>query len=396
MLSSDIDLRDLGPGDFERLGAGFGVSDGNVFKAQNIPGGAFFVLVEVFRFEDESSLFGFLRDESGQPQVLTLGDGEVRDDLVIHVSPESPFEREQAALRVLDVHAWNDANGDGKVDGDELISLEGGVGGVPTKTRIIVTLSEPVQVSREFIGMNANLIPRAQSGSLFGPGRVSVQNQGRQIVFTVELSSKTDFQFIVQGAVAESGGELQEAEERFFTTKTESVTLGSIAGSILMSDGSRPRGSVYAILVEGDEEIVVAQVDADESYSFPQLPDGSYTIVADLILDDGSFLGGAHEDAVVLEGGNAVDGVDISIEVPTEPVEPPVEGGPNADATASFDFGTGEGDQGEVSLEGVGPGADADVAVYFHRSDGSCGIHGHAGISPGSACIQRRRGEQCV
>ena len=165
--------------------------------------------------------------------------------------------------------------------------------------------------------------------------------------------------------MAQSGAELEEAEERFFTTSTESVTLGSIAGSIIMSDGSRPRGSVYAILVEGEEEIVVAQVDADESYSFPQLPDGSYTIVADLILDDGSFLGGAHDGGVDLEGGNAVDGIDISIEVPTEPVEPPVEGGPNADATASFDFVTGEGDQGEVSLEGVGPGADADVAVYF-------------------------------
>ena len=232
--------------------------------------------------------------------MLPLGDGEVREDLVIHVSPESPFEREQAALRVLNVESWADANGDGQVDRDELIELREGVGGVPTKTRIIVGFSEPIQVSREFVGMNANLIPRAQSGSLFGPGRFNVQNQGRNVVFTVELASNTDYQFIVQGAVAQSGAELQEAEERFFTTSTESVTLGSISGSILMSDGSRPRGSVYAILVEGGEEIVVAQVDADESYSFPQLPDGSYTIVADLILDDGSFQGGVHDGEVVL------------------------------------------------------------------------------------------------
>ena len=78
-----------------------------------------------------------------------------------------------------------------------------------------------------------------------------------------------------------------------------------------------------------------------------------------------------------------MDGIDISVEVPTEPIEPgPVEGGPNADATASFDFGTGEGDQGQTELEGVGPGADFDVAVYFQGVTDLAGFTVTVGFPP--------------
>ena len=373
LIPAGIDLRDLGPGDFERVVAAIGVSDGNLFRAAYIPEGRYFVLVEVHRFEDEASFYGFLTDPQGKPRVLAVGKTDDIKGLRVQVSPQSPFEQETRALRVLNVQAFSDKNNNGKIESGELIDLKEGVGGVPLKTQIVVTFSEAIQVSREFVGVNAELIPAAKSGDLFGQGKFRVQDQGRQVVFTVELSADTDYQFIVRGAVGVSGAELRVSEERFFTTRSQRVALGSVTGKISLSDRSRPHGSVFASVKSGSNEIVIAQVDADSVYVFPRLPDGKYFIVVDLTLENKLKVGGFYdknkngkredEDFVEIRGGNAVTGIDIALTVPT--VTPPTTGGgPNAKVTASLDFGKDKGDQKQTRLENVSPATDVTVAVY--------------------------------
>ncbi len=243
-----------------------------------------------------------------------------------------------------------------------------GQAGVPAgRTTISLQFSEPLAQVRGRLILEAEVIPEIPG---FDPQRSlrPVQNQPRRVQAQVNLQPDTDYRMVIFYAQGVSGAELTDVTDIPWTTRTQLVS-GKIDGTVTTSDASTPKGSVILGDLEEERRIAEVKVRQDGTYSFQNVPPGSFGIFAELTLEDGRVVRGfldadpadGRPDAVALQADQELSGQDFTVNVPAAAV--PGQAGPNVDATFSFDFGGGTGDGGDMVGE-ISAGEEFSVALY--------------------------------
>ncbi len=234
-------------------------------------------------------------------------------------------------------------------------SPSGGAVAVPLKTELTVTFSEPIFARKSFIAVDASLLPEPASGDILGQARV----EGRKVIFPVELKNNTFYRFVLFGATATSGAELDKTYSISFTTDLSRPVVGTLAGTVSLSGGT---ASKTTVLLFDQKSVQVAQVaaESDGRYQFSNLAAGQYFVYAQADLSDGGRAsGGATRNPVSLSAGQTATGIDISMKAVDRPAP-----GTNPTAGASFDLDPATGNQRSTSLGGVKAGQPFALAVY--------------------------------
>ncbi|MDP6777859.1 MAG: hypothetical protein QGI83_13955, partial [Candidatus Latescibacteria bacterium] len=343
LLPDTTDFENLEGDDPERLGVAFDVSEQGGYNIENVPEGSYFIEAYMFIEEGpggvELGLVGTVLDEQGDPEVLTLAEGEHKGAVRIRLSSE---------LRVTESRP------------------EPGASGVGTQTTLSVRFSEPLRRNRGVLALEAEIVPPIEG---FDPRRDLLVNpeRPRWVNAKLNLSEDTDYHLLIFYAQGVSGSELFDVVEIPFTTRSQFVA-GRVSGTVTLSDESVPKGKV--ILGDLDEERRVGEVSVrkDGTYAFENVPAGRFGVFVNLVLSDGRTVrslldadGDGKPDAVELAEGETKENVDLSVTVPAAPSAGPA--GDNASATFSFDFSTQSGDGGQSTGQ-ANAGAELSVALY--------------------------------
>ena len=229
--------------------------------------------------------------------------------------------------------------------------------GVPLETELAMTFSEPIFARRSFVAVDAALFPQPLSGEILS--NVLVQDEGKKVIFPVELDIGTFYRFVLFGATAASTAELDNPFSLSFSTDVSTPNVGSISGVVSLSGNPGPESSV---LLYDQENALVAQMttDNDGKYQIPDLPAGQYFVFAQSDLPDGGRASAATaQNPISLSAGQRLAGIDIALEV-VDIATP----GENPTADISIDLDPARGNQRLTSLTGVQPNQEITLAVY--------------------------------
>ncbi len=216
----------------------------------------------------------------------------------------------------------------------EVVSItpQDGTTGVSQEAEIAITFSEPLLSVKQFVAVEAELLPPAESGALLDSFQIT--GNGQRVVFPVQLNPNTAYRLIVSAATGASGAELGQVAVSGFTTGAAPVVFGSISGRVAFDDGRTFEGNVFVFNEAGD---VIAQqaIEPGGEYTVSGLPAGNFQIFVDLFNEDLGQISAGYDadgdgrpDAVVLDAGQDVTGIDLLLSsTPSELPPGPGSGG---------------------------------------------------------------------
>ena len=291
---------------------------------------------------------------------IEIADGDPPlEDLEIHMGFESIIKE---APRELTVTTTN--------PGDSETNVE-------VETSFSVTFSEPLAAGKRFVSVDMAFDPEPEK---FDKKKIKVRDNGHTAFFPVVLAENQTYIWTIRDAVGASGAKLLNPVDVILSTGDTQEEPASVGGTVVLDDGSTPLGTVNLVDAEASggatkaaEVGSKADIDPSGEYLVDNIPaNSSFILFVEVDLGDVGVqqvffdTDGDGPDIITLEEGEELTGIDFTIEVPDppEPSEPGVEG-PNLGVTLSPDANPEEGDQGLVTVAGLGTNARVDIAVYM-------------------------------
>ena len=345
----------------------------------------------------EKVVFSALDDEAIGRATLLVRNGGAFDGEVVIVSDDRGLTTPEdgyavAAGRSVRIPLRFDANKASGYNGRLLVEATDGLGEtieVPWKARRTLSLvdAEPlpgaidVSLTNDIVlyfsaalgppngppDLDVRLRPRALSGPLVDDIRIS---SSRKIVtIPVQFARDTDYQLTVFHAHSVEGGQLSAMVRQSFSTRSRAVATGTITGTVRLTDGLVPVGSVY-LANAANEVVAEAPIGLDGDYRLEEVQTATYRVYAKERSSDTSASfdldGDGEPDLVRVRSNLTTRNIDVTLaaSVATVVEEPAAD----VARTLSVDLDAAESDQALEELA-VGSNATFTVAVYGYGVD---------------------------
>ena len=274
------------------------------------------------------------------------------------------------------------------------VPADGETGVDPEVTsEVLITFTEPIKLSGEFVHVTAFLKPGPRGGLLRGG---TLLDDGVTVAFPAEIAGETTYSLRVVSAVGEGNQALTRPVSFKFSTGGTLALLGSITGTIDVTGlgATQPAatkqatvdwsevglsGEVIAVDADGERE-GQSSIEEDGSFTITDLPEGDYTLFVTAETTTGStsgFLdadGDGAPDVIGVTAGDSVSGIAIGVVQPEEVDEvEEVELISAAASPVTIDLDATLDDQGLDFVQGE-PGGEFTVAVYLESPEGLFGV----------------------
>jgi len=240
----------------------------------------------------------------------------------------------------------------------ETFPADGAIG-IATNSDIRITFNEPIQQFGDFVSVKAEILPKPLSND--EDMDISLEEDGKIFVLTnVKLDENTSYTINISSASSRNGSTLTDPVQVRFSTGSTLLELGSLAGSVTLETAVRFIGTVH-LFDEDGQRVQEARITESGSFTFNAVFEGSYTLVAEAMTEDGRTVSGVLDGTVALGAGEIRAGLDISITFPAD--SDLTTGSGNSGATVVLDLDSRSGNQGLHSLLSL-PDTEIRVAVY--------------------------------
>ena len=252
LLRADIDLKRLTLADLPRFSAAADLILGSPFRIENILPGSYIpiAVVDMADYRPAPSEDGLAQTTgpggSPAPPNVVVGfldrnaNGELGPDDAVEIKEgdtalegfkiQTGFESFiRQAPRGLTVSATTPTNGETNVE---------------IETQVSVTFSEPLAATKRFVPVELDINPKPVK---FDPKKLKVTDASRTCTIPVVFAEDETYILTIRDAVGASGAKLLFPVEVIFSTGAIEEELASVAGTVTLSDGSTPLGTVSLI-----------------------------------------------------------------------------------------------------------------------------------------------------